>query len=260
MATKAQTQKRQGQNGNQPNGDKLAEAIAHEEAIRVEADAIWTDDERGGLDELDSSLFRRLRPLLRKPIPSGFIEHVPPTGGKPYESTGVRSVQVQFDRLDNVLGPENWGYSAAYSEGGKLCHVVAWVGDQESPLFTRESYGGVQAGTGEGNIRKGAFTNAAKLAFARLGPGWEVYVGAADFDPDTDKAAAEQQAKPDDGATEEPKLTAEQAERLAGEVEKAGLTDHLPSKLRGFGVDKLTDLTTQQAIKVYEWAKGGESE
>lgn len=240
---------------------QLQEAIAHEEQIREEAEAIWAKDEWADNSDLNPWLFRELRPLLRKPIPPGFIEHVGKVEGKPYESTGVRSVQVQMDRLDNVLGPHNWGYRPEHTENGKRCHVIAWVGSEKDPMFVRGSWGGVNRGSSEGNIWKGSFTNAAKLAFARLGPGWEVYVGAADFDPDTDEDAATAQDAP--AATPDPsrKLPAEKVAKLDEAVTAAGLKDHLPMKLRSFGVESLADLTVEQGITVYEWCgqevKGG---
>lgn len=249
----AQTKEKAATNGQPPTND-IAEAIAHEEAIREEADAIWTKEEWADHGDLNPWLFRELRPLLRKPIPAGFIEHVGEVTGKPYESTGVKSVQIQMDRLDNVLGPMNWGYEATHTEDGKRCHVVAWIGKKADPLFERDSWGGVNRGSTEGNIWKGSFTNAAKLAFARLGPGWEVYVGAADFDPDTDKDAAKVQTEAPADPTR--KLPAEKVAKLEEAVTAAGLTDHLPMKLRSFGVESLSDLTVEQGISVYEWCQG----
>jgi hypothetical protein len=178
-------------NGRPVETDMLAAAITHEEAIRAEAEAI-----RGDASELTPALLRKLRPLLRKPIPSAFIQSVGVVKGKPYESTGIKSVQVQMDRLDNVLGSDWWGYTRTFHDDGRLCEVVAWVGsDPERPLVRRDSFGGVNQASTTGNLYKGSFTNAAKPCFARLGPGWEVYVGATDFDPDTDAEAAQAQAE-----------------------------------------------------------------
>lgn len=288
MATATKAQAKAASNG-KPNGEptpeqKLAQAIEHEEAIRVEAEAIW-DRFRDDLEDgkirviggealgISAALLRELRPLLRRSIPSGFIEHVGEVSGKPYESTGVKSVQVQMDRLDNVLGPENWGYRATYEADGKLCYVVAWIGPNDAPLVIRDSWGGVRAGSGEGNIRKGAFTNAAKLAFARLGPAWEVYVGAADFDPDTDKAAAEAQ----EAADESGQIDTIDAERVAdlvttykdakdGSDDSAKFAREMKLKLGSMGVPTpsinkaFAALTPLQADEVEQYlgaAKGG---
>lgn len=255
----AKTQKRgqekapQNTNGKTEQGT-LAEAIAYEQAIADEANAIWDRDEHAELLQIDCRLLRELRPLLRRQIPHGFIEHVGEVTGKPYESTGVRSVQVQMDRLDNVLGPENWGYEATYSNDGKRCYVRAWVGTKDAPLYTRDSWGGVNRGSTEGNIWKGSFTNAAKLALARLGPAWEVYVGAADFDPDTDKDAAEQQGKSNGEKAEAKPIGKERGERLEKIVADASLSDHLPAKLRALGIKSLDKATEAQGMAVYEWA------
>lgn len=193
MATRTQ----QRQNGTdekaQAEAQALVAAIEHEEAIRVEAEEI-----RGEAQTLTPALFLKLRPLLRRPIPRAFIQRVGPVSGKMYDSTGIKSVQVQMDRLDNVLSTQWWGYTREFSDNGKLCEVHAWIGsDPATPLVKRDSFGGVQNGQ-PGNLYKGSFTNAAKPAFARLGPGWEVYVGAADYDPDTNEEAAAAQA---DGGT-----------------------------------------------------------
>lgn len=232
------------------------EAIEHEEAIREEAAAIWATDENADV-ELHSHLLRELRPLLRRPIPRGFIEKVGKTEGKPYLSTGVKSVQVQMDRLDNVLGPENWGYEATHTDDGKRCYVKAWIGpDENRPLMKRDSWGGVNRGSTEGNLWKGSFTNAAKPAFARLGPAWEVYVGAADFDPDTDPDAAKEQEKADTAAgVSATPIGKDRGEKLAQIVTEAKLTDtDLKNKLRALGIKSLADATEAQGMAVVEWA------
>jgi len=165
------------------NGD-LAAAIASEAEIAQEAATV-----RGDAEDLTPALFMQLYPLLCEPIPAAFIQKLPATKGKPYESTGIRSVQVQIDRMNNVLTPLWWWDKDEYEDGGKLAEVTVYVGnpaDPGHPLTERSSRGGVAQGSGAGNIYKGSYTNAAKLAFARLGPGHEVYLGATDLDPDVD--------------------------------------------------------------------------
>jgi hypothetical protein len=180
MATKTAKPKASSPNG-QP--DQLAEAIAYEQAIAEEAAAV-----REGEDKLTSELFLRLWPLLRRPIPAGFIVSTPKSDGKPYDSTGVKSLQVLIDRMDNVLTPLWWGYSVDYVGGegtddrgrparGKLALVRVYVGDKDTPLLARESHGGVNQASTIGNLFKGSETNAAKRAFAQVGPG-EVGAGA----------------------------------------------------------------------------------
>lgn len=168
----------------------LAEAIASEEAIATEAAALREDK-----TDLDHGLFMELWALARRPIPSGFIQHVGVVTGKPYESDGVRSVQVQHDRMNNVFTPLWWWEDdPVYEQDGKLCFVTVHIGsDRDKPMMSRSSWGGMKQASTLGNLFKGSYTNAAKVAFARVGPGHEVYLGAADFDPDTDEDAAKAQ-------------------------------------------------------------------
>jgi hypothetical protein len=99
-----------------------------------------------------------------------------------------------MDRMDAVFTPLYWGYEDIYEEDGKLCLVTVRVFDHEAQcLVARNSWGGVNQASTIGNLRKGSFTNAAKVAFARVGPGHEIYLGMADLDPDTNTAVAEQQ-------------------------------------------------------------------
>jgi hypothetical protein len=95
--------------------------------------------------------------------------------------------------MNNVLGLSWWDFEEEFEADGKLAKVTVFVGNPgEVPLAKRSSRGGVDRGTGTGNRYKGSFTNAAKLAIARVGPGHEVYVGAADLDPDVNEAVAKQ--------------------------------------------------------------------
>lgn len=232
-----------------PPGATVEEAKAYEAAIAEEAQRI-----RGNMHQVTVAKFGQLWPLLTKPIPPGFIEQVGIVKGKPYESTGVSSMHVLIARMDNVLGPLSWSWSTDYAEDGMVCKVTVRVGD----FLERSSWGGVDRGSTKGNVYKGSETNAAKRAFAAIGPGREIYMGTPDLDPDTHKGVAEAQEAPDSEATEATprKLTAEEAGRLLKAIEAAGLQDALEAKLRSFGVAELTDLDTQQAIQVYEWAGG----
>jgi hypothetical protein len=249
-------------NGREPS-DALpgaAEAVSldaardHEASIAQEARQIREAHDGDGLDV---ALLDKLLPLLRAPIPHGYIEQVPATKGKPYPSTGIRSVQVQIDRMDNVLRPWWWVQQVEYSEGGKLCRVLVTIGAGDATFLFREAWGGVNQGSTLGNIYKGSYTNAAKLAFARVGVGHEIYIGALDFDPDVDKSAAEAQDTQTDQAPRQ--LPDDAAQRLQAAVTAAGLDEHLPAKLRQFAAESLTDLTVEQAVKVYEWAQGSDA-
>lgn len=175
----------------EPTADEFTAAVEYERAIADEAAEI-----RGEATTLTPELFLRLWPLLRRPIPAGFIVETSRGDGKPYDSKGIRSVQVCIDRADNVLTPLWWHQDVAYHEDGKLCEVTVIVDVQGSGV-KRSAWGGVDRGNTVGNRYKGTHTNAAKVAFARLGIGREVYVGALDFDPDVNVDAAREQTKAD---------------------------------------------------------------
>lgn len=255
-------------NGNQAH-QALADAAAHEQAIADEAAAI-----RGsGEPMLTAELLVQLLPLLRRPIPSGYITTVGKVEGKPYPSTGVKSVQVQIDRMDNVLTPLGWQESVTYYEDGKRAHVVITVIDPDGKvLFKRESMGGVNRASTTGNLYKGSYTNAAKVAFARVGPGREVYLGAADFDPDTDPDAAGAQAQPQkaghdiERAVGAKQVDAKRAGKLVDLAWSIGVSDRLQlaaSHAHGDDVGDcqtkkaattaLRKLTVEQADKVEKW-------
>lgn len=239
-------------NGKLAEVDPLTAAIAAELATAQDAAAI-----RGDAAELTPQLFMRLLPLLRRPIPEGFIKTTPAVKGKPYESTGVKSVQVFTDRMDAVLTPLWWWHEVTYQNGGKLAHVVVHVGPSRDvpPLVSRESMGGVNQASTDGNLYKSSYTNAAKRAFAALGIAWEVYVGATDLDPDVSEEAAQAQAEGGKAPAQEAKLDPERVEKLAAAVNAVeGLAEHLEMKLRGFGVKRIEDLTYEQGLSLYQWA------
>jgi hypothetical protein len=172
--------------------EQLAAAAEYETAIAAEADAIW--EAHGDDAPLTPGLFRKLRVLLRRPVHEGFISEVSAGKGKPYPSKGIRSIQVQIDRLDNVLHEGNWGWRTDYlDDNGTLAEVTAWVGPEDAPLFVRRARGGVDRGSTAGNTHKGTETNAGKPCLARLGVGHEVYLGLTDLDPDVSEEAAEVQ-------------------------------------------------------------------
>lgn len=236
-----------------PAPDLLAAALSHEEAIADEAAKV-----RGDATVLTPDLLLRLWPLLRRPIHEGHIVSTGVVKGKPYASTGVKSVQVLIDRMDAVLTPLWWRDEAEHSEGGKLCRVTVRVGNLgEAPLVERSSMGGVDRASTQGNLQKGSYTNAAKVAFARVGPGHEVYVGATDLDPDVNEDAAKAQAAGREPVDIEARVDAKQAENLDLAVSAAGMGEFLPAKLAGFGAASIGDLTVEQGLELYEWARAG---
>jgi hypothetical protein len=191
-AKAAETDNKAGDEVTPAHATPLQKAIAFEAELGERARTIREEHGR----PMDRSLFLKLWPLLREPIPAGFVTITPAVKGKPYESTGIRSVQVCIDRMDAVLTPLWWAATEDYENGGKLCRVSVRVFDAHSEtLLVRSSYGGMDHASTEGNLRKGSFTNAAKRAFGMVGPGHEIYLGAFDGDPDTDISAAEEQGK-----------------------------------------------------------------
>jgi hypothetical protein len=177
----------------QPTLDALTQAAQHEAQVERDAAKLW---DAGGAADLTPALFRKLRPLLRKPIPDGYISEVSAGDGKPYPSKGIKSLQVQIDRMDNVLGEGRWDWQTKYlNDAGTLAEVEVWVLCGSERLFTRRARGGVDRGSTAGNTHKGTETNAAKLAFARAGVGHEVYIGITDLDPDVSEDASKEQAK-----------------------------------------------------------------
>lgn len=246
---------------------ELLEAMAYEEEIGVKAAAI-----RGDAEKLTPGLFLELLPLLRSPIPGGFVKFVPKLEkGKPYPSTGVKSVQVLVNRMDNVLTPLWWRESREYEKDGALCCVTVSVRNRgEEPFVSRSSMGGVDRASTTGNLYKGSYTNAAKLAFARVGPGHEVYLGATDLDPDVNEDAAAAQGaereKPGKSAGKAKRITKQRAEALVKAAGRAGVMGRLQlAASHVFGDDvgdcstaeaaaeALVRLNTDQATKVREW-------
>jgi hypothetical protein len=221
---------------------------------------------RGDNTQLDRALFLELWPLLREPIPAAFIQTVGRVEGKPYDSTGIRSVQVLIDRMNNVLTPLWWWDEVEYEQDGKLCTVTVSVGDRSGEngiLLARSSRGGVQRGSSIGNVYKGSYTNAAKLAFARVGPGHEVYLGAVDLDPDVSEDLANQEpavdAEPDGIGRELARKLVDRAWELGvnKSLQLAGShaagTDVGDCSTKAKATTALATLTYAQAEKVDAW-------
>lgn len=179
-----------------------ADRVAVDEALASEAELAARAAEIRTGEAMEPALLAKLLPLLAEPIPQAFIKFVPVVTGKPYESTGVRSLQVQVDRMNNVLTPACWWVEANYEDEGMICHVRVYVGTYPMAIAMRQGSGGVNRGSTKGNVFKGSYTNAAKRVIAEFGPGHEVYLGAAgaDLDPDVNaEVAAGQQAALDTG-------------------------------------------------------------
>jgi hypothetical protein len=223
--------------------DPRSEAVASEHEIAKEAETI-----RGDATVLSDAMFLKLLPLLRRPIPEGFIQTIGQVKGKPYDSTGIKSVQAQIDRMDAVLTPLWWNSSVVYQDEGRLAHVVVRVQQGEGRvLCEREAWGGVDRASTAGNLYKGSYTNAAKQAFARIGPGHEVYLGVTDLDPDVNEQAAAEQAKVPGGARQDRFLTDEEKQRIR---EKIGDENRLKLLLAAVGVPSLELCTPSKAVEL----------
>jgi hypothetical protein len=181
-----------------------------EQAAKIRGD-------KGYNGKLTPELLLALEPLLREPIDPRYIETTPPLKGKPYVSTGVRSVQVQVDRMNEVLGTVHWRVLYHYTQSGQICKAVVIVGNElanatldeagnlrpfpeHDPLTfgadilaVREGWGGHGRGSAPADVYKGSETNALKRVLARLGPGADVY--RLDYDDDVN-LSNEPEAKP----------------------------------------------------------------
>lgn len=152
---------------------------------------------------LSNALYLALEGLLFEPIDPRYIKTLPPIQGKPYESTGIRTAQVQVDRLNAVLGGPHWRKLLHYEDGGGTCHAHVIVGNNlghatldalggllqgdADLLVHRSGWGGHARAKDAGDRRKGAETNALKRTIAQVGPGHEVYC--LDFDEDANPTA-----------------------------------------------------------------------
>lgn len=197
---------------------------------------------------MTGSLLRALEELLYSPIPPRFIEETPPGDGHPFPMTGIKSVQVQLDRLTAVLGMEHYRVLLHYRDNGVICKSMVVVGndlqwcrlDEQGQLipFTVlapgteskqaivkeaevlkvvEGMGGWKRGTNPGDTWKGAETNGLKRVIARLGPGAEVY--SQDFEdnprmPEYRPTAADTVGTPEGTQVQEPGISDEEGETL----------------------------------------------
>lgn len=180
---------------------------------------------------LTVKLFRRLGPLLREPInPRDIVTTGPADRGKPMVTTGIRSVQVQVDRLSQVLGDAHYRLIPHHTPDGQRCrmHVVIgndlqWCrvdaagelqpytllegtvgGDGIAPyagvkyaevIAHADGWGGHARGSAPGDIWKGSETNAGKRVIARVGPGNHVYALDFEDDPQDGRTPPKQRAK-----------------------------------------------------------------
>lgn len=190
------------QEGEQPGGEEVdsLDLVGLRERART---AAKQHRYRG---KLTIPLLRDLEPIFGVRIPEEYLLHSDKTEGKPYESTGLRSVQVQLDIANAVLGGAHWRLLTHYPDGNDhVCH--AWVifgndlskaklsddGEDVEPrgatiFVQRDGWGGVKRSNHSGDGRKGSKTNATKRAFSEAGIGSSVY--RLDFDEELVEGAA----------------------------------------------------------------------
>lgn len=233
----------------------LAEHDARDADRADRAAAIFTDARYSGT--LTAGMLRKLTPLLREPIsPRDIVTTGPAEKGKPIVTTGIRSVQVQVDRLTEVLGGAHFRLIPHHTADGTRCRMHVVIGNDlqwcrldrsdangslvpytvlEGTTVVRESdilvhadgWGGHNRGTAPGDVWKGSETNAGKRVIARVGPGAHVY--ALDFEddphdtskPPRERSQQQRQPSPDVQAQQqsgEPDATPEQYEAALAAV------------------------------------------
>ncbi len=227
--TKQQRSRKQPEKSEEEQAQKAADAAEQNGAavdtksqtelreLREEAEKIKAENEYKG--NLTADIFNALQELLYRPIPARFIKHTPPGQGHQFEQTGVKSVQVQLDRLNAVLGPQHFRPLTMHTDGGTICKAVVVVGNnlqwaqldesgklvpytvipsggngavtvkEADVIAERHGWGGWKRGTQPGDVYKASETNALKRVLARFGPASEVYTQ--DFEDDPEDTAPE---------------------------------------------------------------------
>lgn len=175
-----------------PRVDSLDFSKLRDEAAKIKVG-------KGYRGKLTMPILSALEGLLNTPIPESYLEFSPKTEGKPYESTGLKAMQVQVDILNAVLGSGHWRLLTFYKSEhiahcwliiGNDVHGTAKLSDDGESvepngakiLTSRDGWGGVKRSNHEGDGKKGSQTNAGKRAIAQVGPGSNVY--RLDYDED----------------------------------------------------------------------------
>jgi hypothetical protein len=114
--------------------------------------------------------------------------------------------------------------------GWRICKITVTILGPNTEtgreiLTSRTSYGGVDHASTRGNFYKGSYTNAAKVAIARLGPGHEIYVGVPDLDPDVSKEMAADRSGQKDEEPKAKKISADEVENLKKLWQKSGVDE-----------------------------------
>jgi hypothetical protein len=93
-----------------------------------------------------------------------------PQGGRQLEYITARHV---MNRLDEVLGPENWSDEYEQVEHGILCKLTIWLPDGST--VTKCDAGGHAGMADQGDDEKSGFSDAFKRAAVKFGIGRELY-------------------------------------------------------------------------------------
>lgn len=266
------------------SAELLAEYDKADDTRAERAAAVW-----GDADELTGAVLRKLRPLLREQInPRHVVTTGPADGGKPMVTTGIKSVQVQIDRLDEVLGADHFRILARHIADGTRCRVHVVLGNDllwctadpdtfdlrpytELPdggvqtaaiLAHSDGWGGHKRGSAPADIWKGSFTNAAKLAIARIGPGDHVYRLEFEDDPHQPEQRQRRQQAPAQAAQPAPAASggAEPTEDQATALIAAHLAEDGPLKALRKQADDGLKMFTRSAVKRWQRLAAADTE
>lgn len=185
-------------------------------------DAVEELLEKHGYYDRDSNTYGRMTaPLVRQlarigrqtATPERFIKTTGPVTGKPYDSTGLASIQPQVEMANAIYGEPHWRwwpvpsadndgtYSVTLLIGNDLHHIQQVTVDGEiraqsdtcEVLIAHTLLGSNPNGSTPANKMKGALTNAGKRLLATVGCCGDVYR----FDGDS----PEDGLQPDTGST-----------------------------------------------------------
>jgi hypothetical protein len=144
--------------------------------------------EKHGYNDPDSPAYGRLTASMVTQLtriaqtiatPDALITTEPPTEGKPYQSTGLNSLQPQIDVMHAIFGPSHWRLLERELEDGVLdLELVLGNGldradhgeQREAEVLARHRMRGSHTrGRSHGDRYKGALTNGAKRLLAMAG-------------------------------------------------------------------------------------------
>lgn len=107
---------------------------------------------------------------LAAPFESQEVKSRQAAGGRPFLYVTARTV---MNRLDNVLGPENWWDSYTPQENSVLCCLTIRMPDGQ--ILSKSDAGGYAGMADQGDDEKSAFSDAFKRAAIKFGVGRYLY-------------------------------------------------------------------------------------